>query len=56
MKWDIDNSEKQKINNENIYACLNFECQDQFVGWVDGIVKTHLLLTALLCLACLLSI
>ena len=39
-----------------MYACLNFECQDQFVAWVSECIKSHLLLTALLSLACLLSI
>ena len=54
MKWDYDMSEKS--TNENLYACLNIECQDQFKGWLNNIVYNHLMLTALLIFACLFSI
>ena len=54
MKWDLELTEKP--GSENLYACLNIECQDQFKGWIDGIVYSHLLLTGLLALACLFSI
>lgn len=41
MKWDIEHSDK--VSQENLYACLNIECEDQFKGWIDNIVCKHLL-------------
>lgn len=59
MKWDKDSSDKSQASNysesENLYACLNIECQEQFKGWIEGLVQSYLLLTAILFLACLFS-
>lgn len=33
MKWDLERSDL--ISNENLYACLNVECQEQFKAWID---------------------
>lgn len=59
MKWDKDSSEKTQSTsfgeNENLYACLNIECQEQFKGWIEGLVQSYLLLTGLLFFACLFS-
>jgi hypothetical protein len=50
MKWDIE-----VPSGENQYACLNMECQRQFQGWIESIVREHLLLTGLLLAACAFS-
>lgn len=54
MKWDIEASER--ISQENLYACLNIECEDQFKAWIDNIVFKHLLLTGILIFCCILAI
>lgn len=53
MKWDIEPSERK--NQENLYACLNIECKDQFKGWIESIVSKHLLLTGILAVCCVLA-
>jgi hypothetical protein len=54
MKWDVETTDKAA--SENLYACLNVECQDQFKAWIDSLVYIHLLLSGLLVLCCLFSI
>lgn len=54
MKWDLERSDL--ISNENLYACLNVECQEQFKAWIDQRIFNYLLLTLLLIVSCLFSI
>ena len=34
MKWDMDSSDKASALGDNLYACLNIHCQDQFKHWI----------------------
>jgi hypothetical protein len=56
MKWDMDSTDKASTLGDNLYACLNIHCQDQFKLWIQSLVQSHLLLGMILILMCLFSI
>jgi hypothetical protein len=56
MKWDMDSTDKASALGDNLYACLNIHCQDQFKHWIQSLVQTHLLLNGILILTAMFSI